>query len=68
MTREEALLKLLAIEPERHDRLRQITGWPYGETEATLKTLERAGRIASHRTICGGGREYRVYHLTGAQA
>lgn len=62
MTREECLLKLLAVEPERHDRIRRITGWSPAETDRTLRHLEDEGRITSHPTICGS-RDYRVYFV-----
>lgn len=60
MTRDEALLKLLAIEPERRDRLHHITGWPAGETEATLQRLEAARLVVARTTVCGCD-DYRVY-------
>lgn len=61
MTRDEALLKLLSIEPERRDRLHHITGWPAGETEAVLDRLERQGLVTSQQTVCGDCADYRVY-------
>lgn len=39
MSREEVLLKLLAIEPETRDRLIMVTGWPAEETSAVLDKL-----------------------------
>lgn len=62
MTREQAMLKLLAIEPERRDRIRRITGWPPGESDRVLRRLERAGRIRSVQSICQCA-DYRVYFV-----
>lgn len=62
MTREEALLKLLMLEPERHDNLRRITGWPPPEMDAVLHRLERSGYIGHVKTICHS-KDYRVYFV-----
>jgi predicted Rossmann fold nucleotide-binding protein DprA/Smf involved in DNA uptake len=51
MTRDEALLKLLAVEPETRDRLIVVTGWPVEETVATLERLVNEGRA----TYINGG-------------
>jgi hypothetical protein len=45
MTREEALLKLLAVEPETRDRLIVVTGWPAEETAAVLDKLLAEKRV-----------------------
>lgn len=47
MNRDEALLKLLAVEPVRRDRLAQITGWPQQEVDATLDSLLQHGLVSS---------------------
>lgn len=49
MTHEEALLKLLAIEPETKDGLIVVTGWPPQETLATLRSLSKQKLIAYGR-------------------
>jgi hypothetical protein len=53
VTRTEALLKLLALEPETRDQIIVITGWPAEETEAVLDHLVATGQIG--RTLGGGG-------------
>lgn len=45
MTREEALLKLLAVEPETKDRLIVVTGWPTEETVSVLDRLVNERRV-----------------------
>lgn len=45
MTREEALLKLLAVEPETKDQIIVITGWPVRETVAVLDGLVAAKKV-----------------------
>lgn len=45
MTRTEALLKLLAVEPETKDRLIVVTGWPAEETSALLEDLLHDKRV-----------------------
>lgn len=50
MTREEALLKLLAFEPETRDQIILITGWPAEETSALLDRL-----VAEHKVGYGIG-------------
>jgi hypothetical protein len=50
MTREECLLKLLALEPETRDRIIVITGWPADETNALLDDL-----VARHLVGYGNG-------------
>jgi hypothetical protein len=64
MTREEAMLKLLAMEPETRDRLIVITGWPADETIAVLDQLMTQKRV-SYSTGASHGR--RVYFANGAQ-
>jgi hypothetical protein len=53
VTRTEALLKLLELEPETRDQIIVITGWPAEETEAVLDHLVATGQIG--RTLGGGG-------------
>jgi hypothetical protein len=45
MTRDEALLKLLAVEPETRDQIILATGWPTEETNAVLDKLLREKRV-----------------------
>jgi hypothetical protein len=45
MTRDEALLKLLAVEPETRDQLIIVTGWPADETVAVLDRLLEQKRV-----------------------
>jgi predicted Rossmann fold nucleotide-binding protein DprA/Smf involved in DNA uptake len=45
MTRDEALLKLIALEPIRRDEIARVTGWPPEETSATLERLRAAGKV-----------------------
>lgn len=46
MTREDALLKLLALEPETERVLVQATGWGEEETLSTLHRLEAQGKVS----------------------
>lgn len=45
MTREDALLKLLAVEPETKDQIIIVTGWPADETAAVLEKLVAEKRV-----------------------
>lgn len=45
MTRDEVLLKLLAVEPETRDQLILITGWPADETAEVLDRLVAQKRV-----------------------
>ena len=45
MTREEAILKLLAVEPETRDQIILISGWPAEETTAVLAKLLQQKRV-----------------------
>jgi NaMN:DMB phosphoribosyltransferase len=45
MTRDEAMLKLLALEPETRDRIIVTTGWPVEETCAVLDGLVERGAV-----------------------
>lgn len=45
MTRDEALLKLLSVEPATHAELVKVTGWPIAETLTTLQRLIGAGLV-----------------------
>lgn len=60
MTREEALLKLLSVEPETKDQIVLITGWPAEETVAVLDKLVREHRVGYGRgpNGCHGRRPY----------
>ncbi len=66
MTRDEALLKLLAVEPERLDRLILVTGWQAEETRDVLRRLMADGRVTFRNGFKGqtGGRTY--YPVTAA--
>lgn len=55
MTRDEAMLKLLAVEPETRDRLIDITGWPMEETTGVLDRLVAQKRVTY---VNLGGRRY----------
>jgi hypothetical protein len=60
MTRDEALLKLLAVEPESRDRLIVVTGWPADETAAVLDRLLSERRVTYVNGMAGaeGSRLY----------
>lgn len=53
MNRSEALLKLLALEPETRDQIIVITGWPAEETAAVLDALVATRQVGM--TLGGGG-------------
>jgi hypothetical protein len=65
MTREEALLKLLAVEPETKDRLIVVTGWPADETVATLDRLVNERRV-TYRNGQQGAEGRRLYYPRAA--
>lgn len=46
MTRDEALLKLLAVEPDTKDQILRVTGWPTDETLAVLERLCEQRRVS----------------------
>lgn len=56
MTREDALLKLLAVEPATRDQILVVTGWPTPDTAAVLDSLVEAGHVTYRHT--GGQRLY----------
>lgn len=58
MTRQEALLKLLALAPMAQDQLPAVTGWGEGDTFAVLKDLIASGQIVAvaHRSVAPGHR------------
>ena len=56
MTREECLLKLLAVEPESRLHLALVTGWPPGESDQVLDQLIAEGRV--HATYVRGERRF----------
>lgn len=60
MTREDALVKLLSIEPETQDRIIMITGWPADETVAVLQKLVQEKRVGygNGPYCCHGRRPY----------
>ena len=62
MTRDEALLKLLAVEPETKDQLIVVTGWPVDETLAALERL-REQRLVSYRNGPAGAVGRRLYFV-----
>lgn len=64
MTRDEALLKLLAVEPETKDGLILATGWEPRETLAVLERLMQQKRVGYGRGPHSEG--IRTYHLTEA--
>lgn len=45
MTHDEALLKLLAVEPEEKRRLPNLTGWGERETNDVLSRLVSSGQV-----------------------
>lgn len=61
MTREDALLKLLALEPETRSRLIVVTGWLADETDATLTALVKAGKV-TYRNGSHGATGERLYY------
>lgn len=61
MTRTEALLKLLAVEPETKDRIIVATGWPADETAAVLDGLVRDRRV-TFRHGAHGAQGKRMYY------
>ena len=58
MTRQEAMFKVIALEPISKFELRQVCGWPLDEFEALLSGLVSAGDVTYIN--CGGHRFYRV--------
>jgi len=66
MTREDALLKLLAIEPVARGNLAAITGWGIDATEQVLQTLVARGAVAFLPGVCAsdnyGGRRIGLPH------
>lgn len=45
MSREDAMLGLLRLEPLNADELHDICGWPFGESGRVLAELLQAGRV-----------------------
>ncbi len=67
MTREEALLKLLAVEPDTRDNLIRATGWPAAEARAVFDRLVRERRIGRWNwTTLKGSSGRRLYAPKGA--
>ncbi len=58
MTHEEAMQKVVSIEPITKDELRRVCGWPTDEFERALNRLIELGRL-TYRHI-GGHRMYQV--------
>lgn len=67
MTRTEALLKLLAVEPETKDRLIVVTGWPAEETAALLEGLLHDKRVGYVNGACGAEGK-RLYYAKATAA
>lgn len=65
MTREECLLKLLALEPETRAGILAATGWPIEDVDQALASLQAQGRIR----VTGGWnhRQYFVPHTAQAR-
>jgi hypothetical protein len=61
MSRDEALLKLLALEPETRARLIVVTGWDSEDTEAVLDTLVAEGKV-TYRNGHHGATGERLYY------
>jgi len=66
MTRSEALLKLLAVEPETRDRLIMVTGWPADETTALLAELLHRRKVG-YRNGRAGAESRRIYYARQTQ-
>lgn len=64
MTREDCLVKLLALEAEPLPRITAITGWPKDEVAALLTQLVAQRRI--HATGVQGQRQYFVPNTASA--
>jgi hypothetical protein len=62
MTRSEALLKLLALEPETRARLIVVTGWDSEDTEAVLDTLVAEGKVTYRNGKQGDTHGERLYY------
>jgi hypothetical protein len=60
MTRDDALLKLLALEPETETVLVQATGWGEGETRAVLNRLVEEGKASYTNRVNQHVRRYFV--------
>lgn len=58
MTHEEAMQKVVALEPITKDELNRVCGWPADEFERALRRLLELGRL-TYRHI-GGHRMYQV--------
>lgn len=61
MTRDEALLKLLALEPETKDQIIVCTGWPADETLAVLDRLVIERRVTYRNGEQGAEGRRRYY-------
>jgi hypothetical protein len=55
MTREEALLKLLALGPMTREEIVECTCWGAAETEALLQQLHARQVVGMHRVYCARG-------------
>lgn len=55
MTREEAMLKLLALGPMQFPELAAITGWGDRETNAVVRRLLAKQRVGQHHPGGGSG-------------
>jgi hypothetical protein len=68
VNRDDALLKLLAVEPEYRSNLILVTGWPADETEATLDGLVSRGLVTYCTRNTRGIHGERLYYPTGRAA
>lgn len=55
MTRDDALLKLLALGPLQFPELAAITGWGDRETNAVVRRLLKKQRVGQHHLRGGSG-------------
>jgi hypothetical protein len=62
MTREDALLKLLRVEPATQAELIAVTGWEVQETIQTLGKLIEDGRATYRNGGHGGAVGYRWFY------
>jgi hypothetical protein len=62
MTREETMLKLLALGPEMLDELIAITGWGRAATTAVLDNLRAAGLVVARASINQHTRRFYLPH------
>lgn len=68
MTREYALLKLLALEPATRADLHAVTGWGITETNAVLDTLIHEKKVGWRNGSAGAPHGYRQFMPRQARA